>query len=370
MYSGLVQLLLREQKIGYVITDLHFTVLIYEGEPTLFNEVAHTSVHLLDLIPELVGCEDLLQEVLVGTLPRFELENINRFDSEEVIHYLTVTALSATLGDKENQQSVLFVMLTDTSEWAQAQQTLTQQRNELTLLKQNLAEVNQRLEFLLQHYVPREVGAALMEQRILPELGGEVREITVLFADLRGYTSISEKQTPTETVEMLQICMDIASTAIAEAGGVVVNYMGDGIMAIFNAPDQQPNHAQRAIRAGLTLHNIATVYQTCEKVSENPLYFGIGINTGMALVGNLGAQWYYQYTAVGDIVNVASRICSHAQPGEVLIGAETYVQAKEVVIAHALPPTKFKGKSQELTIYHVTQLIDDEDPLEFNIPCN
>jgi adenylate cyclase len=83
------------------------------------------------------------------------------------------------------------------------------------------------------------------------------------------------------------------------------------------------------------------------------LHFGVGVNTGMAVVGNVGAQWHYQYTAIGDAVNVASRICSHARPGEVLIGEDTYKYLEDRITADALAPMKFKGKSQEITVYQV-----------------
>jgi adenylate cyclase len=193
-----------------------------------------------------------------------------------------------------------------------------------------------------------------MENRILPELGGEVREITALFADLRNYTRMSEKLTPTEMIEMLHTCLNIASIAIAEFGGVIVNFMGDAVMAIFNAPDEQTDHAQRAVRAALNLQSLMNRHHQQTTVDKKPiLYFGIGINTGSALVGNIGAQWHYQYTAVGDTVNVASRICSHAQPQEILIGENTYAHLQRRITAQALPPIQFKGKSEASTVYRV-----------------
>jgi class 3 adenylate cyclase len=103
--------------------------------------------------------------------------------------------------------------------------------------------------------------------------------------------------------------------------------------------------------------------------ADNPaasLYFGVGINTGQAVVGNVGAQGQYQYTAIGDAINVASRICSHARPSEVLIGENTYHYVSQEIHAHALPPMKFKGKSQEMTVYQVTSFIASETaPLNY-----
>jgi adenylate cyclase len=264
------------------------------------------------------------------------------------------------------------VILADTSQWTRVQHTLTQQRNESSLLKQSLLDTNQRLEFILQRYVPQEVSHALLEKRILPELGGELRHISILFADLRNFTSTSEKYPPNEIMEVLHVCMDIATTAIAEAGGVVVNFMGDAVMALFNAPNEQPDHAKRAVKAGLTILAMMRVNQAqSNKENANfPFYFGVGINTGTALVGNVGAQWHYQYTAIGDSVNVASRICSHARAGELLIGPETYEQVQADVIANPLAPIKFKGKSQEVTIYQIMHMTDHYLPQQLMLGEN
>jgi len=360
MHKALLQSLFSEHKIAYIIIDHNLTVLDHGGNPTVFINTNDIPVPLqvIDLIPELNGCEDILQDILNGMLPRFQLENINRTLPNEEIYYLNVV-VSPYIPTTNSKYPQLLIVLTDTTTVTQAQQIVTQQRNELSLLKHSLNDTNQRLEYILQYYVPREVGKALMEEKIMPKLGGDEREITTLFADLRDYTSISEKQTPNETIEMLHICLDIATSAIAEAGGVIVNYMGDAVMAIFNAPNEQPDHAYRAVQAGLALQAMTAHYREQSSESSIPLHFGIGINTGVALVGNIGAQWYYQYTAVGDTVNVASRICSYARANEVLIGINTYNYVKNLVTASILPPLKFKGKSQEMTVYQVTALNDD-----------
>lgn len=364
---NLLNLLLLEQKMGYILTQPQLNVLEYNGDNTIFSTVeAQEELHLFDLIPELVGCEDIITDVLTGDLPEFELDNLNRSASEEEIYYITVKLLRYL--DETTQTPLLLVLLADTSQWTRIQHTLTQQRNELSLLKQTVVDTNQRLEFILQRYVPQEVSHALLEKRILPELGGELRQISILFADLRNFTSTSEKFAPNEVMEFLHVCMDIASTAIAEAGGVIVNFMGDAVMALFNAPNEQPDHAKRAVKAGLTLQAMMRVnrVQQEKEQADFPFYFGVGVNTGTALVGNVGAQWHYQYTAIGDSVNVASRICSHARAGELLVGPDTYAAVQQHVFANPLAPIKFKGKSQELTIYQILQMEDDYLSKELN----
>ncbi len=352
MHKTLLQLLLNEKKIGFLIVNDQFLITEYGGEYSTFVDEPELSTLVIDVIPELCGCEDILQDVLNGILPRFQLENLNRTLEDGKLLYLDLTILC-------NEQSELLVIFSDNTIVATTQQALTQQRNELSLTKYSLIETNQRIEYILQYYVPREVGKALMEDRLVPKLGGEEREITILFADLRNYTSTSEGLTPNQTIEMLHVYLDIATTAIAESGGVVVNFIGDAVMAIFNAPNEQPDHAYLAIQAGLTIQTMAALYQQNRDDDIPSLFFGVGINTGKAIIGNIGAQWHYQYTAIGDSVNVASRICSHARPREVLIGFNTHEHIKDKVTAQPLPPIKFKGKSQEVTVYHVTSLAGD-----------
>lgn len=356
MHTTLTQLIFREKKIAFIVVDPQLAIIEWGGELAIFSDFSEIPSDLLELLPELTGCEEILQEVLTGSLPSFQLENLNRSTATEEINYLNVQVLRYV--PQKPESPLLLVTVADTTALSQIQQALMQQRNELSLLQERLKDTNERLEFILQRYVPREVGKALMENRIIPELGGEVRKVTVLFADLRNYTGISERLTPMETIEMLHVCLDIASTAIAEAGGVIVNYMGDAVMAIFNAPNDQVDHADRAVRAGLNMQTLSNCYQqqptACGKIP--PFHFGVGINTGFALVGNIGARWHYQYTAVGDTINVASRICSYAQPQEVLIGANTYADLKGNITAEALPPVKLKGKSEEITVYRVQSL--------------
>lgn len=350
MQTNLAQVLYREQKIAYILTDADFRILEHSGECSLF--ASPLPQYILEAVPELEGCEELLTEVLTGQMPRFDLENINRMTENEETLYINISVLPFQQ-DPTTEVHLLF-LLSDITRLISAQHTLTQQHNELKLLKRSLDDTNQRLEFILQRYVPKEVGNALLENRILPGLGGELREISVLFADLRNYTSMSEKLQPAQIFEILNTCLDIATTAIGEAGGVIVNYMGDAVMAIFNAPNFQEDHAKRAVRAGLNIQMMATNYHNSQIGSAlHSLHFGVGVNTGMAVVGNVGAQWHYQYTAIGDAVNVASRICSHARPGEVLIGEDTYKYLEELITADALAPMKFKGKSQEITVYQV-----------------
>lgn len=346
---ALTETLLCEYKISYILLDAQQQILEYGGN--IFSK-KDKSASLYELIPELMGCEDILQAILDKEIPNFEMEDINRYEDgeEEDITYLTIH-IEPYLQYYEPQ---LLVTLQDMSRYARVQQSLTQQRNELFLLKQSLDDTNQRLKYIMQRYVPQKVGEALMNNRQMPSLGGNTQEITTLFVDLCDYTHISEQQTPEETLEMLHIFMDITCAAIIDAGGVVVNYMGDAVMAIFNAPDPLEEHASHAVKAAIDMQ----IHASQSLQNQWSFYFSVGINTGQALIGNIGTQQHYQYTAVGDVVNIASRICSHAHAGEILIGHETYLQANEInsIGVKALPPVTFKGKSKSIPVYSITDI--------------
>lgn len=358
MEPELFKLLLHKQHTAYLLINRNYGVVQSYGHFNNFGldqTITDNSSDVFDFIPELIGCDDILWDVFDGNLPDFELENLNRINEVGKIFYLNIYILAyqPLQGEK-----LLLIMLRDTTEWTKIQQTLTQQRNDLHLLQHDLAQTNQQLEFILQHYVPREVSKGLLEKRITPELGGELREVTVLFADLRNFTSTSEKFSPRQIVEMLHVYLNLASEAVEEAGGVIVNYMGDAVMAVFNAPNLQPDHAFRAVRAGLIMQLKASQHHATQTQDIPSMFFGVGINTGQVVMGNIGAQRHYQYTAIGDSVNVASRICSHAQAGEILIGTNTYDVVKKHIQATPFDqPLKFKGKSCETMVYKVLGLL-------------
>jgi adenylate cyclase len=163
-------------------------------------------------------------------------------------------------------------------------------------------------------------------------------------------------------MEVLNECLGIASGAIAEAGGTITDFIGDAVLALFNAPDDQPDHAQRAAQAGLVLQQRVTAHECRISSDSRAVSFGVGINTGSALVGNIGTRWRYHYTAIGDTVNVAQRISDTARAGEVLIGHSTYDQLQGQVASTLLAPMHFKGKSHPTAVHRLDALPREDDP--------
>src|SRR5207247_884489 len=148
------------------------------------------------------------------------------------------------------------------------------------------------------------------------QLGGQRREITVLFADLDGFTTLSEKVPPEQLLELLNACLGVATDAILEYGGTIDKYMGDAVMALFNAPQEQPDHAWRAMRAAVSMQRRVRAL-TAEW--EHKMIFAIGVHSGEAVVGNIGSSSLRNFTAIGDTVNLAKRIQESAAPGQILV---------------------------------------------------
>ncbi len=209
MDRSVAQLTMRDLNIGYLIADRKMNVLGVGGTPNVFYQDREISPgsSLLEVLPEMVGSEAVLAEILSGDLPRFQLEQVNRSAPDGGTRYITLTLLPYQ-GIQPDAE--LLVLASDATEQGRYAQALTQQRNELDLLQRRLAEANEQLDLLFRHYVPAEVADALMEERLIPELGGELRTVTVLFADLRDYTGVSEQLPPDQVMELLNGYMAVA----------------------------------------------------------------------------------------------------------------------------------------------------------------
>lgn len=187
------------------------------------------------------------------------------------------------------------------------------------------------------------------------QLGGEQKEVTILFADIRGFTKMSEQLSPEAIVSMLNTYLSIMIEKVLENGGMVNKFAGDNIMAVWNAPQEQKEHARLAAKAAWEAQlGIAEIQKNDPSLPR--ALFGVGINTGQAVAGNVGSSGRSEYTVIGDAVNLASRICSGTTGGEVWLGPETYRQAKDYVEVTALEPQEFKGKSERVPVFRLNGL--------------
>jgi adenylate cyclase len=191
----------------------------------------------------------------------------------------------------------------------------------------------------------------------LEETRGQTRDVSVLFADLQGFTSFSERSKPMEVSAMLNEYFEVAVPMIAnQHGGEVDKLIGDAIMVTFNTRGDQPDHATRATRAGLALQR-----QTARIVELHPGWprFRVGVNSGEAMVGLVGAEGGRGYTVIGDTVNLASRLEGQAQAGQVVVGPETYRALPDGTRVEPLGGVQVKGKEAPIEAYTVIELPPD-----------
>lgn len=168
----------------------------------------------------------------------------------------------------------------------------------------------ERMRDLFARFVPEAVVDEVLARSDGLRLGGERKVVTVMFSDVRGFTAYSEKHTPEEVIEVLNAYLTIMSDVIHEHGGTLVTYMGDGIMAVFGAPADQPDHADRALAAaeqmtGPALESFNTMLR---ERGDEPFRIGIGLNSGPVMAGNVGSQRRMEYSTIGDTTNTAARL--------------------------------------------------------------
>lgn len=203
------------------------------------------------------------------------------------------------------------------------------------------------LERFLSPAISRKITAEAADIR----LGGESQRITLLFADVRGFTTMAEKMKPREAVEVLNDFFARMTNVIFEHDGTLDKYLGDGLMALFGAPFALQNDAEAAVRAAV---NMQKSLEELNKISGRPpLHIGIGIHTGEAVVGFLGTERRMDYTAIGDTVNVASRLTSQAGAGQIVISNATHAQICREINCSQLSAMKLKGRDEPIEVHEV-----------------
>lgn len=191
-------------------------------------------------------------------------------------------------------------------------------------------------------------------------LTGEKREVTVLFADIRNFTSFAESQSPERVMTTLNDILGQLADAVLANGGTIDKFLGDGLMAVFGAPMRKADDPQRALAAALQMVEAAAARNgSC--TPELRLEIGVAINTGPVVAGSIGNERRTEYTCIGDTVNVASRLCSIAEPGDVLVGAGTVERiaataGDERSPFEELAPVLLKGKSQSTPVFRARRI--------------
>jgi len=213
---------------------------------------------------------------------------------------------------------------------------------------------------MFSSYVSKRIVDELIRDPSKAKLGGDRKEITVLFSDIRGFTSFSEKHQPEEVVSLLNEYLGAMTEIVFEYEGTLDKFVGDAVMALWGAPIGQPDHAERAVRCALAM--IAKLKQLQAKWASEGRYvidIGIGINTGDMVVGNMGAEGKkMDYTVIGDNVNLGARLegLTRKYNNHIIISEYTYEQVKDIVLARELDSVTVKGKENPVVVYDLVGL--------------
>jgi class 3 adenylate cyclase len=235
----------------------------------------------------------------------------------------------------------------------QSEILLTRARSLLRLRKLHLdlEARNELLGLALHRYVSKDVADTILAdpERYL-RLGGEVRRVTVLFADIKGFVRFTENHSAAETVAVLNRVFPVLTEVIFANNGTFDKFIGDAVMAFFGAPVEQPDAARRAVETARRMQLAFAELLPKMNLASGEIALGIGLHTGEAIVGNIGSETVMDYTAVGDAVNIAKRLQEEAWPGQVLLSQATFEEAGQPP-AHRLGERRLSGRSGPVTMF-------------------
>jgi class 3 adenylate cyclase/DNA-binding response OmpR family regulator len=312
-----------------------------------------------------LGFESIVKEVVETRQPvyvadfqpddtdKFYLNNMHALlvvpmhDDQEVIGTLSLASSQPNVFE-ESHHHLLSILGTQTTVAIIKTRSIEGQAREKEQEKQAIRD-------LFGRYVSPAVVDRLVHGVDDLALGGKRHDVTVLFADIRGFTAFSETMRSEQLVEVLNQYLALAVEAVLNEEGTLDKFMGDAVMALFNVPLPQPDHTLRAVRTAVAMQQ-AMVNFNATTPDSNCLSFGIGIHVGQAVVGNIGTAQQMNYTAIGDTVNLAKRLQENAAGGQIILSQDVYDTVKDHVIVEDLGPMPVKGRTAEVHSYLLIDL--------------
>jgi class 3 adenylate cyclase/DNA-binding NarL/FixJ family response regulator len=335
---------------------IHF--LAEDGQQLL--PIIFTRDHYVKTIQANVGIEDIVSQVIetgqavhiserIVEQPQSEFPEMRALLVTPLLHEQsplgTLTIYSPTVDAFEMSHQHILSILSQ-----QAAVAITKARffkaRELTQEREK-----QAIRSLFERYVSPVVVERLVEGRETLALGGRRQEVSILFADIRGFTAFSEKLPPERVVEALNRYLALAVEPILAEEGTLDKFVGDAVMAIFNAPLPQSDYVLRAVQAGLGMQQAIFAYNS--RAAGPALSFGIGIHTGQAVVGNIGTVQQMNYTAIGDTINLAKRLQENATEGQILLSQAADEAVQGVVAVEDLGLLTVKGRTAAEHVYQL-----------------
>lgn len=336
-----------------------------EQEVTYFNYFSKTGEHVLNLTRPILFKGKKLGEVHVGVSIDF---------IEKLIHNAQLTILVITFfiilfgsgiavwfGFRFSRPISNLVEATKEIGSGNYQHKIILARNdELGNLATAFNRMGDELwkNSLMQKSFGKYIGAEVLEMIMAnPEnnwLKGRKNEVTIVFVDIRGFSSYSENKEPEEIVERLNEYFEIATQKIQDHGGYVDKFIGDAVLGVFGVPVYYEDHVKRAVKSATDMQK--EFLKKKENGNDLLQSVGIGINYGVVVSGNIGSQDRMEYTVIGDSVNLAAHLYRLAGPGEIIISKSVYTHLKEMVVVEPLPPQYIKGKTEPVETFKMLSI--------------
>lgn len=227
------------------------------------------------------------------------------------------------------------------------------------VVSDDLREKQEVLQNMFGRFVATPIIEQLLKNPDQLKLGGQLQPVTVMFADLEGFTSLSEQVEPELLLQILNQYHSLIVNVILNYGGIIDKFLGDGLMCLYNTPIAQDDHVDRAVKSALHIHDkLYWLHDTLPV--EYRLKVNIGIHSGMAVVGNVGTDTIMDFTAVGDTVNVASRLQAEAHGGRIFVTQNVFDSAGDYVFGKARGSIMVRGRKELVSFYEVSNtLIED-----------
>lgn len=238
-------------------------------------------------------------------------------------------------------------------------------------IKEKIAK--KKISAAFRKYVaPQVVDDIMKKGQYKIKLGGENKDIAVLFVDIRGFTPLSESLPPEKVVEILNKYLNLTTNAVFKNNGTLDKFIGDATMAVFNAPFDLPDYEYKAVCAAYDIvAGAKELEEICQKEFGRKVQFGVGVNCGEAVVGNIGCDFRMDYTAIGDTVNTAARLEANAKAGQVLISKEIYERVKDRITVNEIGRIPLKGKADGAFVYELVDInVNDETIEQTEVPAD
>jgi class 3 adenylate cyclase/DNA-binding response OmpR family regulator len=319
------------------------------------SKMVYPSLGIESIVAQVVHTRQpvYVADLQTGHPAALQLDNVRAllvvpmFDDQQVIGTLSLTSSAAQAFD-ESHHHLLSILGTQATVAFLKTRSIEGQARVKEQEKQNIRD-------LFGRYVSPAVVDRLVQGIDDLALGGKRHEVTVLFADIRGFTSFSENMPSERLVEILNQYLALAVEAVLSEEGTLDKFMGDAVMALFNVPLAQSDHALRAVRTAVAMQQ-AMVNFNATSTDSSCLSFGIGLHMGQAVVGNIGTAQQMNYTAVGDTINLAKRLQERAKGGQIILSQAVYDMVKEHVVVEDLGPIAVKGRIAEVHSYLLIDL--------------